>query len=50
MVATDLTWIFSLAAEVKTSSKVSLSEIVGLVLAIMTTVVKPPAAAAKAPV
>ena len=40
----------ALAAEVKTSSKVSLSEIVGLVLAIITTVVKPPAAAAKAPV
>ena len=30
--------------------KVSLSEIVGFVLAIITTVVKPPAAAAKAPV
>ena len=50
IVATDFKWIFSLAAEVNTSSKVSLSEIVGFVLAIITTVVKPPAAAAKAPV
>ena len=49
MVATVLTLIFSLAADWRTSCKVSTSEIVGLVLAIMTTVVKPPAAAARAP-
>ena len=50
MVATVLTLIFSLAAEWRTSCKVSTSEMVGLVLAIITTVVKPPAAAARAPV
>ena len=49
-VATVLTWMASLAAESKTSFKVTTSEIVGVVLAIMTTVVKPPAAAARAPV
>ena len=38
-----------MAAEAKTSSKVAISEMVGLVLAIVTTRVKPPAAAAKAP-
>ena len=46
----DLIWMASFAADSSTSSKVSRVDMVGLVLAIITTVVNPPAAAARAPV